>query len=573
MGFDPRFRKAYGILIFSVLHFICFQLAFSQTRPTAEQVSIEKRLIEGKKFILLGDWDKAEAMFLAILKDDVLNSAACYELSRTYTSKGNFAEAITFIHKAIRIEPNNEWYLLMEADIQEKSGDVAATMAMYDRLIVLRPNQPHYYEMLLSLCKKTGEDDRLLIVLDQYEGVIGLTEPIARTRFETLDRLGRYNEAAATLKELTIVYPANIEYKFLAASYAKKRGMEDEAIQYYKDVLVSNPENSRAKLALAGTEKASGDDVGYLKSIIPVVSNADIDIDIKLKELIPYVINLSETKDSVLGATLISLTKSLINAHPGDAKSYAIHGDVQAILGNNVDAIQAYSKSTSLNGGVYPVWEQLLSLLMAGRSYHELIRQAELAMVNFPNQAFLYYMAGYGMYKVEEFDKSIEVLNEALIMSGKNSGQKISVLNVLGLVYDALGQLEKSATAFESALRMDPKSAETLAYYSLALSGRITQSEKAIAMTQTVLAQPGLSPLIHEILAQVLYNQQKYVDAYNSIQKALHEDPYGDTYNLAGDILRKLDRHAEAVSMWEKAIKEGCTDSSLKSKIAASKAQ
>ncbi len=556
----------------SVCSLLCHPIAMGQTRPTSEQVSIEKKLIEGKKFILLGDWDKAEALFKSILNDDVLNSAACYELSRTYTAKGNFPEAITYIHKAIRIEPDNEWYLLMEADIQEKSGDIVATMLMYDRLIALRPSQPHYYEMLISLCKKTGEEDRLLKVLDQYEEVIGLTESIARTRFETLDQLNRSDEAAATLHQLTVVYPSNIQYKFLAASYAKKLGKEDIANQYYRDVLVDYPENSRAKLALASTEKAGGDDVSYLESVIPVISNPDIDIDIKLKELIPYVVTLSESKDSSLGATLTSMTKYLVNAHPTDAKSYAIQGDVYAILGDHNKAIESYGKSTTLSGSVYPVWEQLLSLLMTDRNYNELIRQAQRGIVNFPNQAYLYYAAGYGMYKVEDFDEALEILNEALIMTGRNAGQKISVLNVLGLVHDALGELEKSATAFESALSIDPKSAETLAYYSLVLSGRITQSEKALSMTQAVLNQQGLPPMIHEILAQVLYNQQKYDDAFRSIKIVLDADPFGDDYNLAGDILNKLNKKEEAVVMWEQAIAAGCRDTSLKSKIAASKA-
>ncbi len=563
----------YIFLIFLLFQMAGIQQVVAQTRPTSEEVSIEKKLIEGKKFVLLGDWEKAEALFLAILQEDVLNSAACYELSRTYTAKGNYQEALTFIHKAIRIEPDNEWYLLMEADIQERSGDMAATMDMYEKLITLRPAQPNYYEMLISLCKKTGQDDRLLRVLEQYEKVIGITESIARTKFETLDRLDRPDEAAETLHQLTVVYPTNIDYKFLAASYARNRGRDSEANQYYKDVLAIYPENSRAKLALASTEKEEGDDAGYLESIIPVISNAEIDIDVKLKELIPYVVTLSETNDTILGNALVSLTQFLVNAHPTDAKSYAISGDVNSIVGNTAEAISAYEKSTSLNGGVYAVWEQLLSLLMRHRDYHELVRQSEMAMVNFPNQAYLYYTAGFGLYKTGQFDEALDYLNDALVMSGRNNGQKISVLNVLGLVYDEQGELEKSATAFETALSYDPRSAETMAYYSLALSGRITQSEKALTMTQDVLKQQGLSPQVHEVLAQVLYNQKKYPEAEKSIMQVLTVDPHGDAYNLAGDILLKQNRAADALAMWELALETGCTDSGLKSKMAAARAQ
>ena len=91
-------------------------------------------------------------------------------------------------------------------------------------------------------------------------------------------------------------------------------------------------------------------------------------------------------------------------------------------------------------------------------------------------------------------------------------------------------------------------------------------------MTKKVLQQEGIPASVHETLAQVLYNQKRFEEAYNSIQIALQADPYGDVYNLAGDILNKLDKKAEAVQMWELALEDGCTDSSIKSKISASKA-
>ncbi|MDZ4748066.1 MAG: tetratricopeptide repeat protein [Saprospiraceae bacterium] len=574
MNFIFRLHIFFTVLVLTGVVLICPSHISSQTsRPTTSQVTIEKKLIDGKKYILLGDWEKAEALFRAILEEDVQNSAACYELSRTLAATGDYSNAISYIHKAIRIEPDNEWYLLMEADIREKSGDLFATMAMYDRLILLRPHNPHYYEMQISLCKKTGDEERLLKLLDQYEHARGLTESITRTRFETLDRSGRTDEALAALHKLTMVYPVNTDYKFLAASYARKTDQEDKAKQYYRDVLAIDPQNSRAKLAMANSEKQEGDDIGYLKSISPVMSNPGVDPDIKIKELIPYVVDLSKTRDTLLGNVLVGLTRELINAHPKDAKAYAIHGDVLSILGRRQPAIEAYTQSTFLNGSVYVVWEQLLAMLLDQRSYDELIRQSGLAISNFPNQAYLYYTSGFGLYKKERYREAIEVLNEALLMTGRNAGQKVAVLNIIGLAYDESGELEKSSNAFESALTIDPKSPETLAHYSLMLSRRISQSEKALSMTEKALAHGSLTPMVHEILAQVLYNQKKYKGAYASVQEVLKADPYGDAYNLAGDILIKLGNTEEAVGMWQKALDAGCNDPMLKGKISDPRAQ
>jgi tetratricopeptide (TPR) repeat protein len=160
------------------------------------------------------------------------------------------------------------------------------------------------------------------------------------------------------------------------------------------------------------------------------------------------------------------------------------------------------------------------------------------------------------------------MLNDALIMSGRNAAQKINIYNVLGLVYDELGDLEKSSVAFETALGIDPKNAETLTQYSLVLSRRISQSEKALSMTERVLSQSQHPPMIHELLAEVLYNQKKYKEAYASIHKAIGPGSHGDVYNLAGDILLKMGNAGEAVRMWEKALETGSTDMAIKKKIA-----
>jgi tetratricopeptide (TPR) repeat protein len=573
MNFVFRFHTISFFLLAWVILCSTSITLYSQTRPSSEQVSIERRLIDGKKYTLLGEWDKAEGLFRAVLSEDVQNSVACYELSRTLSASGKGSEALTYIQKAIRIDPENEWYLLMEADIHEKTGDLHATMALYDRLIALRPDKGYFYEMQISLCKKTGEQERLLKLLDRYEELRGVNESITRTRFETLDSMGRTEEALATLQKLTEAFPFNTDYKFLSASYAKKIGQEEKAKQYYRDILAIDPENSRAKLAMASSEKLDGDDIGYLQSITPVITNPGVEIDVKLRELIPYVVELSTTRDSVMGRTLLDLIQQLVRTHPTEAKSYAIQGDVLSILGNEKESIDSYTQSTALNGSVYAVWEQLLTLLMKTRSYDLLIKQAQLAIENFPNQGYLYYAAGFGLYKKEQYNQALDMLNEALIMTGRNAVQKISVYNILGLVYDELGDLEKSTLAFESALSINPKSAETLAHYSLMLSRRIAASEKAMDMTQKVINQGNQPPMIHEILAQVFYNQKKYNEAYSSIQQVLQAEPYGDTYNLAGDILIKLNTAEEAVKMWQMALDNGCTDTQLKSKIAEHKSQ
>jgi hypothetical protein len=105
-----------------------------------------------------------------------------------------------------------------------------------------------------------------------------------------------------------------------------------KALIYYQQILALDPNDSRARLALAGTQKDDGNNVSYLKSISPIMRNSSLSIDVKLQELIPYVMELSDTKNTELGNALLDLIEQLIAAHPAEAKAYSIKGDVLAIL-------------------------------------------------------------------------------------------------------------------------------------------------------------------------------------------------------------------------------------------------
>ena len=572
MKFNPLLFKELLVFI-GFLAMSLWSAGLSAQRPSMAVVNLEKKIIDGKKYQLLGDLEKAEAIFRAVIEEDVNNTAAYYELSRTLAATGKLQDALYAIRKAIRIEPNNEWYLLMEADIHEKTSDLHAAMDIYDRLIQLRPDRSHYYEMLIGFTKKTGEHERLLDVLTKYEKITGINESITRTRFETLDLMGRTKDALAAIHRLTEMHPGNIEYKFLAASYCKTKGLDDEAAVYYREILAIDPTDSRARLAMAGTEKENGDAITYLNSISSIITNPSLKVDIKVQELIPYVLELSEKKDTSLGLALIDIIQKLVSTHPKEAKSYAIQGDVLSILGKDKEAIQSYTMATQLNENVYVIWEQLVKLQIATYDYNQALIEANKAIEIFPNQAYLYYAAGYSLYKKRKYDEALDLLNQALIMTGKNIHQKISVYNVLGMVYDELGQVDKSVEAFETSLSINPKSPETLSQYSLVLSRRIEQSEKAITMAEKVLAEGNKSAVVHQWIAEVFYNQKKYQKANQAIQFALKEgtDAYG--YNLAGDILIAMGETDEALEMWQTAMNRGFSEHDLKKKIAEHKTQ
>ncbi|MDQ3016250.1 MAG: tetratricopeptide repeat protein, partial [Bacteroidota bacterium] len=101
----------------------------------------------------------------------------------------------------------------------------------------------------------------------------------------------------------------------------------------------------------------------------------------------------------------------------------------------------------------------------------------------------------------------------------------------------------------------------------------IEQSEKAITMAEKVLAEGKHSAMVHQLIAEVFYNQKKYTKANQSILIAIEKgtDAYG--YNLAGDILIATGETDKALDMWQKALDKGFPATDIKKKLSDHKTQ
>ncbi len=208
-----------------------------------------------------------------------------------------------------------------------------------------------------------------------------------------------------------------------------------EAEPYLRRILAIDPNDSDAKLGLVLLSNKSVSKEDYLVTLMPLVSNPDAPIDIKIKELIPHVQKHADTRDTILGKQLIDLCDKLVIAHPNDAKAHAIYGDV---LMNNDDvtaAIRQYEKTLSLNNRNFMVWEQLMFGLEMVENYDQLTKISTEAIDLFPNQAISYYFNGKALAAKNDFKKAMSSLDEASLISAGKVSIESRVQTVKGEIY------------------------------------------------------------------------------------------------------------------------------------------
>jgi tetratricopeptide (TPR) repeat protein len=536
---------------------------------TTEELNIQRLFIEAQQEKLLGSNENAARMFSEVLKRDPANDAAAYELSRVYYSMEDYDQSLMKINTALRIDPSNEWYYIMKGDILEKQGELQQAAEVYLHLTKLNPRRPYYFEHLTGLYRKTGDMQKALVTLENFEKIGGITEEIIKAKFNILNDQGKTDDAIAELEKLVTTYPHNTEYMHLIASFCKQSGEVEQANKYYRKIIDIDPNDARANLALANTYKSDGADVSYLRSIQPLMSNKAIDLDVKVQELIPFVEKFAREDDPYLGDVLDELITTLVDQYPREAKVHAIYADLLSLKDLKEEARQEYEKTLALDQSVFDVWEQLMYLEVELEDFDALISTAENAMDYFPNQASVYYFAGLGYKEKNNASESLTHLEQALIMTGKKQALKVKVLVTLGMVYQQIGSFEKSKEAFEKALDINPDAVFIKIQYSIALSTRGAELDKAKSLALSVLEHDPENPFAEHALALAFFQSREYGIAKTWIDKSLSNGGENNPQilDLAGDISFFNNQIDQAVEYWQSAENKGLQTDQLRRKI------
>lgn len=560
-----------GVLLVAMLSMPLFGQK-EDTRPSIESVEIEGFLIEAKKEVLLENNNEALEIYQNILKKDKENATAHYEMAKLYKKMDKKSDARTSAKAAYQLEKGNEWYSSYYADFLVENGEYQEAANVYESVIAANPKNATYYYERAYMLTKAKEFEKAISVYDALEAQIGINERSSRHKHTIYHLMGKTSQAAEALEKLIVTFPSESQYYHVLAQYYDAQGKAGKAKEVYKRALKMNPEDPVASIALAEDMKAQGNEAQYLMGLKPLFNRNEVSIDIKVKELYPYINKLPNVKDGVTKA-LIDLSKTMTEVHSTDAKAYAIYADILYYSGNPYEALKQYNKTLELDNSVFSVWEQILLINDELGQVDELLKISEDAMDLFPNQAFVYYMNGVAYNRKNKFDDAIDALEQAMMMSGRDNVMKAKVHTALGASYQGSGDFENSDKNFEAALVLDGKNAAILNNYSYYLAIRGKNLDKAKEMIKTANNIAPNQPTIQDTYGLVLYKDKKYKDAEKWFKKALDNGGTASAVILEhyGDVLFQLNQKEKAVEYWQKAKGLGAASKFLDKKITEQK--
>lgn len=518
-------------------------------RMTENDIELQDNYLKGVHLQQLGKMEGAIRAFMAVLERDARNDAAAFQLARLYAAQDDLRHAIEWAQKAVGFDPNNIWYKRLLGEFYERNGEFRKAAEIYKHLVVNQKHNPdeeivaRYAENL----SRIGEFDAALRAYDDLEKIEGIQDEISRKKFAICLTKKDYKRATTELKRLVARFPNRLDLQHILAEFYLSQGQYKESEAIYQQILAKNPKDKQANLVLAKKNQlanaAQGKEAAYLQALKPNFAKSEIVIDVKIKELLPYVNRLADNNKQTAADTknaLIELAQTLAQTHPSEAKAYAVYGDILYQLGDLQEALTQYEKCLDLTKTVFAVWEQKMMIEEELGDYQALQSTSDAALELYPNQATVFFFHGLAAFYLKKDAIAAESLSQALMMTAKRPTLQADVMSLLSSVRARQQRFEEAEKLFDDATKLAPKSGLIILRHAL-----------------TQLLRGG---------AFIGYAEQLTTQALNP---ATETNPR--VLELFGDCLFHKGDTARAVEYWQKAQQYGSKSKALVRKIAEKK--
>jgi len=469
--------------------------------------------------------DSAIAMYNKILSIDSTETEALYNLGRIYKYDKPL-KALEIFNKALDIVGPN-WSILVEiAELNERLGNVDATINSIEKLLELNPAEIKLQKLLIESYMKAN----------RLDDALSLTEQALTTFPDDLNL---------------------IEYK---ANILLAKGDKSEAGKEYGKIIESNeiPFDSKIKIAaMFLTNESDSLSVETAKNLFNLIAKDSVNwqVNVYLGE-----IAIKQNDDSsAVKYLLLAADEAPWNAQIWGrlAERLFFMGENQKIIEKIGPVIDDFPDDFFLH--------LILGLANSNEGKDEIAETYLMKAVELnPNDPIALSSLGFSLNQLKKADEALYYLNRAKKINPKD----LQVWTLLGIIYNAKKQFDKSDEAYERALEIDSTNALVLNNYAYSLAERGIQLERAERMSRLSLeTEPDNSSYL-DTYGWILYRLGKYEEALEYINKAIGKEEKNSTLlDHLGDVYFKLNQIDKAIMYWNKALEHDKNNTEIQKKI------
>jgi tetratricopeptide (TPR) repeat protein len=522
---------------------------------------------------MLGDDKLSETLLKQVIAMKPEESAPYYDLSRLAAKVNNKEKAAEYIKKAIELDGKNKWYREQYANVLVLQNDYTGAADEYAAIAKTEKFNEAYLEKSAMLYHRAGKYKDALAQLEILKNKSHDNTDVLLQQQQVYLKMNDVAGAARVTRELIERNPKDSRFYTLLIDIYENNKMPEKAKEALAEMKQRFPTDPSLQLALANQALKAGDTATYNGYIRKTITNKELDAETQLTLLGPYLGALSG--DSQQRTEALVLIEQLVLQHPENVDVLVAYGRILNFNNQPAKAAQQYQKAIAINPNNFNTWDRLLFSLTGPRDADSLIRWSEKAARLFPNQAIVHYYNGIGHYNKKEYKIAIRSLTRALDLAPEEKVEVLTnIYTTLGDIYNITKEYALSDSSYNAALQLDPRNETALNNYAYYLSLRNVRLDDAARMSKESLKiRPG-EPTFLDTYGWILYQQGKYREALEYIQKAVDANPDGADPTLwehLGAVQYRIGDKDGAIISWKKAREKGSENVNIDKMIAERK--
>lgn len=230
-----------------------------------------------------GDSEQARAYFTKILDIQPDNKNALVGLSQIYEKRGDLRQAVEYMKKAIEMQKDNVNLLLRCASLQKDAAAYDDAIRCVAKAAELKPSDIEVLRMMGDIQLVMGDREK---AWESYKTVVDSLAADNRTD-DAIDIAAQFKDISPVeIGKLLISLfrqkgdsEAAFEENLFVADLLMDSGMQEEAVEYYREALRIHPDDMQIKKILAEQEMAMGMEPSAMekeKSTEDLLTDADI---------------------------------------------------------------------------------------------------------------------------------------------------------------------------------------------------------------------------------------------------------------------------------------------------------
>lgn len=541
-------------LYFLLMIFSLSGLAQKKKPDEKKMLDFENAFMNAQKEQMTGNEEKAFDLFKKCTNIDPKQATPYYKLAQLSMKKRAWKDALEYNMQALKLDEENKWIVLQQAQIYEATREYELAAAGYERIAELTPEDYSNFEQAANLYSMAGKFEEAIRVYDKAEKQHGIKETNSLQKVKLYQLLKKQTKAEAEIQKLIAAYPAEMKYRGILAEFYLYTNEKEKAVQVYLGVLEMDPSAGWAHLALSKYWSEKGDHQKAFDALKRAFSDERVEAKEKINALRPY---HDKSENETNKQEAMELAEILCKKHPNEAVAHIAYAMLLYRYKQYSEARNRWQQALLLEPNNPVAWHQTISCSLELKEYGRAAGDCEKAIETFPEVYDFYLLGCLSYIEQNQYKLAIEKAKAGLESGGADKETQMRLLASWADAANHLKNYKQSDSLFEKALELDAENTFALNNYAYFLSLRKDKLERAAEMSKVTITKEPDNPTYLDTYGWILYQQGKYTEALPYLEKAVGLIKESAEVNEHyGDLQYRLGNIKQALVYWNKALEQ-----------------